>query len=645
MNGFWDHAEIPHEMSLKMGRDQMVVDLVTEAANTTKVKGGHLALFSLQYRNNPRQVRFAFMALNTTFRSHIPQFNAPHFDTGDPYLMVLCVASRGYDLHSLKWKPAKDDNKPPDELSQWMDDQVILLIVKYFDAENRKIVTLGCYYAPNVEPLIAMVDDGWVAERLKPYIDNKEVSMPPPTDKADSPHVWECWEEFNEKDIQSRNVKRKIKNEQLWSGDVIIWQVAPASAEGGNGDASGGAAETGAPPVGEGEDDVAPVYPVNTVADLAAHLSNSIDVVVTLHDSRQPLCIDGIVSNGNWGQPRPQSAAQRDAKKDTSPRSEERPEDVALSLSPAQFNQPQERELKMDLRWHLHHVTGTIARAFSLTPQSEGQLWLFHAAPSSTCEEPLNAHTIRNETTLKELQRTTTYLSAPAKRPLALHAVELPPHLGRQALERGLCTFCVRFYDDQVREVGSCVIAGPSSGTVQDVLAEAKRCANPEWGFATGPLRVLEVVESRLHKLCKPDMMIRSLSCSSKSNIFYHCLRIEPDTDAGMPEGSKLMEIFHCDRQSQQAFAQPLLLALAPGEKSGNIKARCKAKLQVPDAEFKSWRLVRCARTGKTHLKDDEPWDSDLSADAKLCLEHVHPNPTNSLARQSRYNKPLTIKG
>ena len=62
---------------------------------------------------------------------------------------------------------------------------------------------------------------------------------------------------------------------------------------------------------------------------------------------------------------------------------------------------------------------------------------------------------------------------------------------------------------------------------------------------------------------------------------------------------------------SPEAFAQPLLLALAPGEKSGSIKTRCKTKLRVPDSEFKSWRLVRCGRTGKVHLKDDESWDSD----------------------------------
>merc|ERR1719437_332874 len=113
-----------------------------------------------------------------------------------------------------------------------------------------------------------------------------------------------------------------------------------------------------------------------------------------------------------------------------------------------------------------------------------------------------------------------------------------------------------------------------------------------------------------------------------------------------MSENHSLIEIYHCDRQSQQAFAQPVLLSVAPGEKAGSIKSRCKAKLQVPDSEFKSWRLVRNARQGRTHLKDDDPWDAEAALDGsvKLYLEHVHPNPTNNLTRQSRYQKPLMIK-
>jgi ubiquitin carboxyl-terminal hydrolase 7 len=50
MTGFWDHVDIPHEHSLKMGRDQSVKDLAAEVEALVKVPQKHLALFSLQYR-------------------------------------------------------------------------------------------------------------------------------------------------------------------------------------------------------------------------------------------------------------------------------------------------------------------------------------------------------------------------------------------------------------------------------------------------------------------------------------------------------------------------------------------------------------------------------------------------------------------
>lgn len=296
----------------------------------------------------------------------------------------------------------------------------------------------------------------------------------------------------------------------------------------------------------------------------------------------------------------------------------------------------------MDFRWNVQHVSRTIYSKFGLTEKpKENALWLFHAPPSCTAEEALNTPSMREQTTLKELQRQLSYLSTTSKRQLTLHVVELTFQPGGTILDKGLCPLCIRFFDDRVREVGSEVIFVPNDGNVQDVLTEAQRHLKPEWGI-TGSLRALECADSRLLKVYRPDHPVRGLACFCRANIFFHCVRIEADQE--LTPGQRLIEIFHCDRSSQQAFAQPFLLLVAPGEKSGSIKQRCKAKLQVPDSEFKSWRLVRCSKSGssRVHLKDEDPWDADV--DPRLCLEHVHPNPLNSLSRQSRHNKPLTIK-
>jgi len=67
---------------------------------------------------------------------------------------------------------------------------------------------------------------------------------------------------------------------------------------------------------------------------------------------------------------------------------------------------------------------------------------------------------------------------------LSLHAVELPPALSRQAVDR--CPLCVRFFDDSVREVGSVVIMISETCVIKDVLGEAQKHILPNWGI-TGP--------------------------------------------------------------------------------------------------------------------------------------------------------------
>jgi hypothetical protein len=302
--------------------------------------------------------------------------------------------------------------------------------------------------------------------------------------------------------------------------------------------------------------------------------------------------------------------------------------------------------MTMDLRWNLHQVSTTISQAFDLPPNAESRLWIFHGAPSTSPEEPLNLHAGRSEqTTLKDVHRSVTYGTAATKKPLDLHVVELPFQADLQLLDREICPLVIRYFDDAVREVGFTILMLPRNGTVKDLLNEAAKQMKAEWGIE-GQLRLLEVSDGR-YEIYRPDTAIRSLQSVTKGNIFYHSLRVEADRENAFRtshDGEKLLDIFHCDRSSQQVFGQPFLLSAAPGEKGASLKARIKVKLRVPDTEFKSWRLVRAGRSQKAHLKDDEAWDADPAADTRLCLEHSHPNPCGRLARQSRHNKPLTIR-
>lgn len=641
MTGFWDHTSIPTGQSFKMNRDQFVKDLLSHAEEILQVNANHLALFALHLRSNPRQVRFEFMPHFKTLRTQIPPVTSPHYDSQDPCITVLCVAARGHNVGPppLRWQ---NESAEPEELVRWDDQQVIMLVVKYFCIQRRKLVTLGCFYMPLNDPLISMVKSNWVTERLQRFLDSQEVAPLPPQlqsageDGTKLETAWECWEEYTERDIQRRSAKKSAKMERFMCGDIIVWQQSSPSA----------------PPEVAGEESpmqpgqVAPTYPVNNVFDLLEHQLNSIEVQVTLVDRKQPLCIDGVVMNGHWGAYRPATAQVQEGVR------EEKPEDIALSKSPASFSTAVTKELQMDLRWTQSHVTGIIAQAFDLksvmtpastsSPDHETYLWLFQSPPSNG-EEPIST-SIHARSTLKDIQRYAPYVSpAGGKKPLNLHAVEMPYRAGADGLDSNLWAFGVRFFDSAVREVGSAICyVNPGSGTVEDLLRAAEPLIEPEWKIS-GPLRAMEVIDG-MATLWRPTEPLRSLHCYGKYNVLYHAVRIEADPDtATMSPDDRLIEVYHCDRSSQQAFGQPLFLPAAPGEKAGTFKSRCKERLGVPENEFKTWRLVRTGqRAGRQHLKDDDPLDSESGLDNRICLEHVHPNP--SYARTSRYNKPLTIK-
>ncbi|CAE7717255.1 UBP12 [Symbiodinium sp. CCMP2592] len=641
MTGFWDYTSIPTGQSFKMNRDQFVKDLLSHAEEILQVNANHLALFALHLRSNPRQVRFEFMPHFKTLRTQIPPVTSPHYDSQDPCITVLCVAARGHNVGPppLRWQ---NESAEPEELIRWDDQQVIMLVVKYFCIQRRKLVTLGCFYMPMNDPLISMVKSNWVTERLQRFLDSQEVAPLPPQlqsageDGTKLETAWECWEEYTERDIQRRSAKKSAKMERFMCGDIIVWQQASPSA----------------PPEVAGEESplqpgqVAPTYPVNNVFDLLEHQLNSIEVQVTLVDRKQPLCIDGVVMNGHWGAYRPATAQVQEGVR------EEKPEDIALSKSPASFATAVTKELQMDLRWTQSHVTGIIAQAFDLksvmtpastsSPDHETFLWLFQSSPSNG-EEPIST-SIHARSTLKDIQRYAPYVSpAGGKKPLNLHAVEMPYRAGADGLDSNLWAFGVRFFDSAVREVGSAICyVNPGSGTVEDLLRAAEPHIEPDWKIS-GPLRAMEVIDG-MATLWRPTEPLRSLHCYGKYNVLYHAVRIEADPDtASMSPDDRLIEVYHCDRSSQQAFGQPLFLPAAPGEKAGTFKNRCKERLGVPENEFKTWRLVRTGqRAGRQHLKDDDPLDSESGLDNRICLEHVHPNP--SYARTSRYNKPLTIK-
>merc|ERR1719201_2942620 len=119
MEGFWNHQQLPFSHELRMYRDESSKALYLKMEALLDVAHNNLALFLLHTRKT-RQSRFKFLPAESNLRSHLTAHGAPHDPAADPHLVVLCVASRGYDPQSLEWVvPPGGDG--PHEIYCWTD--------------------------------------------------------------------------------------------------------------------------------------------------------------------------------------------------------------------------------------------------------------------------------------------------------------------------------------------------------------------------------------------------------------------------------------------------------------------------------------------------------------------------------------------
>lgn len=452
LHGFWSHHDLPYSHRLRMSRDQPGEDLWRDAEGICDVSMSHIALFLLHTRKT-RQTRFKFMDPRQALRQHLTAHGAPHSSSADPHLVVLCVVSRGYDPHSLVWHAPPGTQEVPHDIKAWTDD-ICLLIVKYFCPTMQRLVTLGCYYCHIHDPLEVMVTERWLEDRLKPYVDRKEVAvLAPGTDLI-------CWEEYcfsNPKDVLERNITTSIEKEGLYVGDVVIWQPAPPSvprrrmlegprrppsvngtvgATGEEEREEGTIATRATDDAGRGVDEDGD-FPVLTARDLATRQINQVQVSVRLHSADAPWRPDGVPADGQWG-----------TLPETSPL-ELLPEDVVPEADT--------REFTSDARWSMASFTARVARAFGLADSvGSGQpFWLFGSlAPVAEESAPLfrsEAPAPRRRETLGEI---CPRAAMAAQQRVVFHAVLLPRPLPDTQRRRPVV---VHFFDQQVREVGACV--------------------------------------------------------------------------------------------------------------------------------------------------------------------------------------------
>jgi len=227
MGGFWDHALLIGQRLDDVSTPIKLDELLHKVASTLRIPMDTFAIFWLDFRIAPLQVRFAAVDAESLLSFPSWKQPVPHFNPADPRLILLCVASDSYDPWTLK----PTSSCAPAEVnlfSPWDEDRKILLVVKYVCTQSCTMVTLGCWCGDLTEKLSSMITTGWVLKRLQPHIISGAIK-PCPNDST-----WQCWEEYSDRECQPRSMSRTMKSEELWSGDVIIWQVSKQ--DGANGD-------------------------------------------------------------------------------------------------------------------------------------------------------------------------------------------------------------------------------------------------------------------------------------------------------------------------------------------------------------------------------------------------------------------------
>jgi len=504
MEGFWSHHDLPCTYSVRMSRDQCGEDLYLEAERILSVPHAHIALFLLHTRKT-RQTRFKFMNPHQPLRIHIPGHSgSPHSTTSEPHFVVLCLVSRGYDIHTLEWTASPGSTEVPHEIFRWTDD-ICMLVVKYFCPTREKLVTLGCYYGHVQETLEEIArTEMWLEERLKPFVLKREVA---PFSPSQGPLL--CFEEYcfkSPKDILDRNMGASIEKEGLYTGDILILQPAPHTVRAvssssplpganlhvreGDDDDNSDAFQTSPRVRQDREDDefareVVPLpndvrrpvqesevndtppdnseladedghFPIHTARDLCTKNCSQVHLTVKLYSPEAPWCPDGVPADGLWGQPLPGSGDE-DADLPVGPLTPGvQPASEGRERLPGEVDS---HDFVADMRWPLGLFVARIIKALGIdreVDQSDQRcFWLFDRGPPSAYDDtPVHrteaAPPRRRDRLIRDLLPRSFVGS---HRQLVLHAVLLPARPSPPMPRRR--PVAVHFFGNDVREVGA----------------------------------------------------------------------------------------------------------------------------------------------------------------------------------------------
>lgn len=161
-----------------------------------------------------------------------------------------------------------------------------------------------------------------------------------------------------------------------------------------------------------------------------------------------------------------------------------------------------------------------------------------------------------------------------------------------------IVTYRVAFHNSKFEETAAVTVRVGKDKTIRDMLEEVRAQLPPE--FHKGqPLRLMEVWNWRIWHVFDPNQRVEEQLAKAGNAVPWH-LRCEiiPEDQRDLEEEDKFhihcMQVEDKDKQTKNAFAfsDPFIMAIGSSETIGELKARVKKIMEIPDQEFENWNVV-----------------------------------------------------
>ncbi|KAG1672785.1 hypothetical protein FOA52_002773 [Chlamydomonas sp. UWO 241] len=200
----------------------------------------------------------------------------------------------------------------------------------------------------------------------------------------------------------------------------------------------------------------------------------------------------------------------------------------------------------------------------------------------------------------------------------------------------------VSYHGPKAEFVAEHRIRVPRESCVGDLLTELARQLGPSHASAGQPLRLVEVINNKLYKVCDKAEALERIDDG------YWNLRAEvvPEDQRGpMAEGERLVPVAHFNVEESDTsngsahpahpftFGHPFLMLVRDDEPLSSLRARIKAKLGTSTKEFDKWRFayMQGGRAPPAYFEEEEAVGvrfkslgsgNGLAAEAYIGMQH-----------------------